>query len=349
MDRMLQRGSHVFSGISRPPDYALSRPSSSGPGSGRASGLLQSLSGGSEPAGLLLIADSLECEGRSLLKSFVTSAALREEPVHVFSFELSESEFSTGLDDGVRARLQFHDGFSDPLNWEKCGTFTVDRFTARDLLASVSPPPGGAVLPCTVVLDSLSWILQQKQVVFLCRVLQEFQRGATRAELKIRKVVGLLHADLHQPEVVEAICQLASTVVTLTPLPESCGLRMDFPPYASATIVHKRKSGKVLKKEEYFTVEDRFTLRTSVEPIQRQETGGGGDVQVVDPAANLTFNLRLTDKERRTKESLTLPYHFSTEKKTNMLQSGVGEGKIYYEPDAGDDIDEEDPDDDLDI
>ncbi|GCB83035.1 hypothetical protein scyTo_0023714, partial [Scyliorhinus torazame] len=104
---------------------------------------------------------SFECEGRSLLKSFVASAVLREEPVHVFNFEISETEFSNGLDDGVRLRLHFHDGFSDPLNWDQTGTFNVDGFTAPELLRRIGAAQGATLQPCTVVLDSLSWILQR--------------------------------------------------------------------------------------------------------------------------------------------------------------------------------------------
>jgi len=66
--------------------------------------------------------------------------------------------------------------------------------------------------------------------------------------LKIRKVLALLHRDLHQPEVLEAVSQLASSVVTVTSSPESNGPRTEFLPYAVATTILKRKSGKLLKK-----------------------------------------------------------------------------------------------------
>ena len=34
----------------------------------------------------------------------------------------------------------------------------------------------------------------------------------------------------------------------------------------------------------------------------------------VDPASHLTFNLHLTKREREAKDSLTLPFQFSSEK-----------------------------------
>uniref|UniRef100_A0A3B4BGY0 Elongator complex protein 5 n=1 Tax=Periophthalmus magnuspinnatus TaxID=409849 RepID=A0A3B4BGY0_9GOBI len=70
----------------------------------------------------------------------------------------------------------------------------------------------------------------------------------------------------------------------------------------------------------------------------------------MDPTANLTFNLRLSDKEREAKEKLLLPFMFSKDNTEKLLlHSGSGSGRILYEPDASDDYDQEDPDDDLDV
>lgn len=71
----------------------------------------------------------------------------------------------------------------------------------------------------------------------------------------------------------------------------------------------------------------------------------------VDPTTHLTFNLRLSKKEKEAKDSLTLPFQFSSEKQQALLcpVSGQATSHIFYEPDAYDDLDQEDPDDDLDI
>lgn len=71
----------------------------------------------------------------------------------------------------------------------------------------------------------------------------------------------------------------------------------------------------------------------------------------MDPATHLTFNLHLSKKEREAKDSLTLPFQFSSEKQQALLHPVPGQttGRIFYEPDAFDDVDQEDPDDDLDI
>ncbi|KAJ1969309.1 hypothetical protein H4R35_006176 [Dimargaris xerosporica] len=60
------------------------------------------------------------------------------------------------------------------------------------------------------------------------------------------------------------------------------------------------------------------------------------------PVPGVSFNLALTEEQRAAKNSLVLPHE--------AVQHTQGSsGAIYYQPDDGDDFDEEDPDDDLDI
>lgn len=68
----------------------------------------------------------------------------------------------------------------------------------------------------------------------------------------------------------------------------------------------------------------------------------------MDPTANLSFNLSLTDEQRKTKESLVLPYMKAQNLEVSVDEEKKG-GLIYYDPDAADDFDDEDPDEDLDI
>lgn len=55
-----------------------------------------------------------------------------------------------------------------------------------------------------------------------------------------------------------------------------------------------------------------------------------------------------SDKSGGAEATASLPYTLTEEQKQGIL-SGCGQGRIYYQPDDGDDFDEEDPDDDLDI
>ncbi|KAJ2491974.1 hypothetical protein IWW37_001827 [Coemansia sp. RSA 2050] len=64
--------------------------------------------------------------------------------------------------------------------------------------------------------------------------------------------------------------------------------------------------------------------------------------QAADPTANLSFNLSLTDKQRRDKAGVALPY-------LEARVSDASGGEIVYQLDDEDDWDEDDPDDDLEI
>lgn len=59
-----------------------------------------------------------------------------------------------------------------------------------------------------------------------------------------------------------------------------------------------------------------------------------------DPTANLTFNLNLSAREKVARERVVLPF---------AKKSSAGQGRIFYEAEDEDDLDEEDPDDDLNI
>lgn len=131
--------------------------------------------------GLVLLRDSVEWEGRSLLKALIKKSALRGEQVHILGCEVSEEEFREGFDSDVNRRLIYHDLFRDPLNWSKTG----------------EAPPGGPLEalralcrrtvpgPVTIAVDSLSWLLLRFPCTALCQSLyalsqQDSSRGRNR-------------------------------------------------------------------------------------------------------------------------------------------------------------------------
>ena len=63
-----------------------------------------------------------------------------------------------------------------------------------------------------------------------------------------------------------------------------------------------------------------------------------------DPTAGLSFNLTLSNKEKRDRSQVQLPYKYTETQKAEQL-----EGRVFYQPDDVDDWDDSDPDDDLDI
>lgn len=71
-------------------------------------------------------------------------------------------------------------------------------------------------------------------------------------------------------------------------------------------------------------------------PDMRGTVGGGDAIGGEESAGETTFNLGLTEKQRRDREGIVLPYFDA------QSGNGVGEGgRILYEMDRGDDFDEE--------
>lgn len=66
-----------------------------------------------------------------------------------------------------------------------------------------------------------------------------------------------------------------------------------------------------------------------------------------DPAANLTFDLHLSSREKEARSQVILPYTKAQQEGLVGVASQGGSGQIYYQPDEMDDFDDSDPDDDL--
>ncbi|XP_068612031.1 elongator complex protein 5 isoform X1 [Brachionichthys hirsutus] len=292
--------------------------------------LLQSTDGGV----FHIIQDSASCCGRSLLKSFINYALNRDEAVHVLGFEVSEEEMKDGLKGSQIQRLRFHNAHTDPLGWTDEKAFTVQQFNLEALVHLVKQTPRPK--PATLVIDSLSWILRHHSPSVVCRTLDQLRKGGS-----VRSIISLLHADMHHRGTVGSVCQLATSVITVAPGMEGDG--------TVAKMTKRSRSGKVVQDEEIFMIKGDFTVVTQSRPSPTGLRLADPEEQEMDPTAKLTFNLRLSDAERKAREKLSLPFVFSKEKKTALLHSGPGSGKIHYEPDANDDFDEEDPDDDLDL
>ncbi|ERE69365.1 elongator complex protein 5 isoform X3 [Cricetulus griseus] len=238
--------------------------------------------------GLVLLRDSVECEGRSLLKALIKKSALRGEQIHVLGCEVSEEEFREGFGPDINSRVVYHDLFKDPLNWSKSGEAVPEGplGTLRTLCRRTDPGP------VTIALDSVSWLLFHLPCITLCKT---------------------LHA-LSQPSVSSGADSLVDQTWWFSILPD---LSVD--------------------------LREKLPLHSELHPDPHTTQ--------VDPTTDLTFNLHLSKKEREARDSLTLPFQFSSEKQQALLRRGPGQttSHIFYEPDAFDDVDQEDPDDDLDI
>jgi len=74
----------------------------------------------------------------------------------------------------------------------------------------------------------------------------------------------------------------------------------------------------------------------------------GPSQPVADPTQSLSFNLNLTPAQQEARSMVPLPYAHEGEQPTTQA-AAPGGGHIFYDPDSADDMDDEDPDEDLDI
>ncbi|KAF7476106.1 Hypothetical predicted protein [Marmota monax] len=165
--------------------------------------------------GLVLLRDSVEWEGRGLLKALIKKSALRGEQVHVLGCEVSEEEFREGFDSCVNSRLIYYDLFRDPLSWSKTGEAFPEGPLGVLRAICRRTDPG----PATIALDSLSWLLLRLPCSAVCQTLHALSHQNSypgdSSPVKQVHVLGLLHEELHGPGLVGALSSLTQTEVIL--------------------------------------------------------------------------------------------------------------------------------------
>uniref|UniRef100_H0XR32 Elongator complex protein 5 n=1 Tax=Otolemur garnettii TaxID=30611 RepID=H0XR32_OTOGA len=289
--------------------------------------------------GLVLLRDSVEWEGRSLLKALIKKSALCREQVHILGCEVSKEEFHEGFTSDINNCLVYHDLFRDPLNEKMGRPFLGGPLGALTAMCRRTDPG-----PVTIALDSLSWLLPHLPCTTLHQNLHALshQNSSPGGSSSVQQVcvLGLLHEELHGPGPLGALSSLAQTEVIVG---GTVG-------QASAYILCRRPQQRPTHQTNWFSILPDFSLDVQEGPPVESQPHPDPHTSLVDPMTHLTFNLRLSKKEREAKDSLTLPFQFSSEKQQALLCPGQGQATshIFYEPDAYDE-DQEDPDDDLDI
>uniref|UniRef100_A0A3Q3AR51 Elongator complex protein 5 n=1 Tax=Kryptolebias marmoratus TaxID=37003 RepID=A0A3Q3AR51_KRYMA len=267
--------------------------------------MLTELLQGIEAGGFLVIQDSCSYSGRHLLKSFINAALNRAEVVHVLGFDVSEEELKDGLRTSDTQRLHIHSAYTDPLGWTERPAFTVHQFRLEDLTDLVKQTPHPK--PATLIIDSLSWILRHVTPPAVCKTLHQLRKGGA-----VRAVIGLLHADMHQRGTVGSVCHLATSLIAVAP-----GAKGD---EAVAKITKRSKFRKVMQDEEIFSLNGDFTVTIHSKRSNPEQNWNDAEEEQVDPTAELTFNLRLSDSELEAKKKLMLPFVFSKEKLATLSQ-----------------------------
>ncbi|KAI8637726.1 Elongator complex protein 5 [Parasitella parasitica] len=248
----------------------------------------------------------------------------------------------------------------------------MEKMILSPLLRKIMDTP-----KCTILVDSITplAIISQHRAYQLVKALESLTTDAIRlvvgyhSDIKLVSKTGLTLQD--------SLNRLATVIIKLEAVKERTAFETQaaltgFVPqdtfsYLTITsncltkggIAHiewRKKSGKVQYESNGFIMlqqdgslqavpANQLTLEKEQEP---EPVAMEVDTKP-DPTANLSFNLTLTDEQRRTKENLVLPYMKAQQLEVSIEEEKKSSGLIYYDPDAADDFDDEDPDDDLDI
>ncbi|KAG2176109.1 hypothetical protein INT43_005342 [Umbelopsis isabellina] len=341
-----------------------------------------------ESSNSVILFDSVNQSGNSLLQNFASRAA-KDQPLVILCTETSPASFLKAITNGQNASIDFFDAYSNPNGWndnvisgkqmtagQTCQTVS-DLSDFKSLVKGMSERINAHKI-CTVIIDSLSPLL-------LANYEQSYQlvRSITALATDQRRVIALHHTDItysnnsvqHLPSLTDGLQRFFSVSVQLQPPPQTAMSNMaqltGFNPVeqfsymitmsnnttALAKIMWKRKSGKILHETNAIRFDgQRVVVSSAIQDEEEPEDELEAPV-AADPTANLSFNLTLTDEQRRAKEKLVLPYMKAQNRGVVEVDSGdrsgnvepPSTGSIYYEPDAADDFDDEDPDEDLDI
>ncbi|CAH1239435.1 ELP5 [Branchiostoma lanceolatum] len=311
--------------------------------------MLQQVLEGTEASSLVVIEDCVDHDGRPVFHCFCSQLAKRCESVHLFHLENPAGVFLEGAN---ISKVQSHDGFSDPLQWEEQNrdpsSDRIDLASALDFLGHLKRTPV-KTSPVAVVIDSLTPFLQNYPGYVICRALQRLLRARLESDgIEVSQVVAGFHGDLHDDSTAAALRHMATTWVQLqegaeSPTQGGAGF------HGNCEVLHRRKSGKVIRQAEVYHISPQWSLTSRVQKAPVRPVAHVEQEAQVDPTANLTFNLRLTDTEKEARSRVVLPYmHHHRKKAPNKPAANPG-GQIFYQPDDVDDFDEEDPDDDLDF
>jgi len=299
--------------------------------------LLRNISNGLLPSNIILIEDTVECDGLPLLLCFMKGFTDRYEHVHLFCTDCTTALLLKRFENLIQNRVTCHQVFDDPAGWtsgDRNGFgYSTDLFSYLKHFQGVER----SAKSYAVVIDSLSLLLLNSNLGSVCRMLQNLQKYSSYLGGRESQLVCLLHTDVHEEIVVKSIEHLATCVVHVQPT------RQNSLNNISTSTIYKSPGGKITRELSQCTLSYE-TLDIREEIVQTNSQQRKTENQVHQLASKLTFSVALRDSEKQSRAQLVLPY----EKIAGESPNSSG-GKIIYEPDEADDYDDEDPDDDLDV
>ncbi|KAI8380168.1 Elongator complex protein 5 [Blakeslea trispora] len=276
------------------------------------------------------------------------------------------------------------DCYSDPFGWDDASDHNCQNTVKITDIQAIEKSILSTVINKTLtspnfqlIVDSLIPFAQisQQRTYQLVKSLESLTTESSRlaigfhSDLKLVAKSGLA--------LQSSLTRLASVIIQLEPLKERTHFEtqsaltgfipQDTFSYLTVTsncttkggIAHiewRKKSGKVQYHSDGFVLNSKGYLDvvpvsqlTGVVEQQPEEIEAMEVDKKSDPTANLSFNLSLTEEQRKAKDSLVLPFMKAQQLEVSTEEEKKSGGLIYYDPDAADDFDDEDPDEDLDI
>jgi len=235
-------------------------------------------------------------------------------------------------------RICVHDFFSDPLSWfSDSSSYRTVREECCRQDATLHEKP--VILIDDLLMLGRSWECIDTKGCWdgLIELLHDMSQS--------NHVVVFVHPDLVSEANIRTLMYISQFYVTVEAHP-------DCPGSFRCESVLRKTSGKVIVDKKSLTVDDKGDL---IAVNEMNSVGSQDSTKDIDPASNLTFNLRLSETEKVARANTSLPYLLNESKKNAYLEessvvnhSATG-GEVIYMPDEADDFDDEDPDDDLDF
>lgn len=182
----------------------------------------------------------------------------------------------------------------------------------------------------TVIVDSLSILILLKGVAETCKFLDKLSA-------RVAQVVCIYQRDFGHAKI-PSVKTLGNSYVRLEPIPR---LTTDHNLGYRTLISHCKPGGAILQQTviveqniNSYEIKAEIVQAESNQKTYLAETENLNKIQA-------SFRIEINDREMEQRKATPLPY--------TLQSSAMGESKIHYEPDETDDLDEEDPDDDLDF
>lgn len=183
----------------------------------------------------------------------------------------------------------------------------------------------------TVIIDSLSSLLVYKGLSETCKFIE-------RLSAKVSQVVCVYQRDF-TPKKIPSVNTLGTTYVRIEPIRS---LNMGYDLSYKTLTSHCKVGGGILQRIEivqqnvtsYEIKAEKFNEKINQKSVVAKAPETPEKVRA-------SFRIEMNDREMEQRNATPLPY--------TIPPVTLSESKIHYQPDEVDDLDEEDPDDDLDF